>query len=50
MPEDARIVALKELVLRDKTLNELFNLDYGESAERNYIGDKWTRHDAGDET
>lgn len=46
--EDARIVALNELVLRDKTLNDVFNLDYGESAERNNI-DKWFRNDASDE-
>lgn len=43
MPEDIKIVALEELVLKDKTLNDVFNLGYGEAAEREYIGDKWTR-------
>jgi hypothetical protein len=41
--EDAVIVALEQLVLRDKTLNEVFNLDYGEEASRDFIGGKWTR-------
>jgi hypothetical protein len=50
MPEDIRIVALKELILLDKTLNDIFNLDYGESAARDNIGGKWTRTDAPDET
>jgi hypothetical protein len=45
MPEDVRIVALKELVLRDKTLNEVFDLDYGESAERTEAGGEWIRHE-----
>jgi hypothetical protein len=27
----------------DPTLNDIFNLDYGESAERRFVGDKWTR-------
>lgn len=44
LPEDIKIVALEELVLRDKTLNEIFDLDYGEGAEREFIGGKWTRN------
>ena len=44
MPEDIRIVTLQEIVLRDKTLNDIFNLDYGESAERQDIESKWTRN------
>lgn len=43
MPEDIKIVALEQMTLRDPTLNDLFNLDYGESAERSFIGDKWIR-------
>lgn len=43
LPGDIRIVALEQLVLRDKTLNEVFDLDYGESAEREFIGGQWTR-------
>jgi hypothetical protein len=47
LPEDIKIVALEELVLRDKTLNEIFDLDYGEEAEREFIGGKWTRNKVG---
>lgn len=39
-----KIVALEQLILRDKTLNEVFDLEYGEQAERNFIGDKWVRN------
>ncbi len=38
LQKDARIVCLEDLVLRDQTLNDTFNLDYGESAERNFVG------------
>ena len=38
-----KIVALEELVLRDKTLNEIFDLDYGEDAAREFLGGQWTR-------
>ncbi|MBS7565641.1 DUF4262 domain-containing protein [Mucilaginibacter sp. Bleaf8] len=41
--DDIRIVALEQLVLRDETLNEVFDLDYGEDAERDFIGGPWTR-------
>ena len=43
MPEDIKIVALEQLILSDPTLNQVFNLDYGEAADRNFIGDKWIR-------
>lgn len=43
MPEDIIIVSLEQLILRDKTLNEIFNLEYEERAERDFIGDKWIR-------
>jgi hypothetical protein len=43
MQEDIKIVALEQLVLRDKTLNDVFNLEYGEAADRDFIGGKWTR-------
>jgi hypothetical protein len=43
MPEDIKIVALEQLVLRDKTLNDVFDLDYGEAADRESIGGQWTR-------
>ena len=31
------------MVSKDKTLNEVFNLDYGYSMERDFIGGEWTR-------
>src|SRR4030095_13733646 len=43
MPEDIKIVGLEQLVLRDKTLNEIFDLEYGEEARRKFIGGQWTR-------
>ncbi len=36
------IVALSEMIKHDLTLNELFELDYGEIAEREYVGGEWT--------
>ena len=42
--ENIKIVALEELVLRDNTVNEVFNLEFGEQAERGFIGDKWIRN------
>jgi len=44
MPDDIKVVALEQMVLRDKTLNEVFNLEYGEEAEREYIGGEWVRN------
>lgn len=44
MPEDIKIVALEELTKKDSTLNEIFDLEYGEEAERDIIGGKWTRN------
>jgi hypothetical protein len=32
------------LILQDKTLNEIFNLDYGEAAKREFIGGQWIRN------
>lgn len=49
LPEDIRIVALQQLILRDGTLNEVFDLDYGESAERDFIGAEWVREKFDDE-
>lgn len=43
MPEDAKLVALEQMTIKDKTLNDVFNLDYGKQAEREYIGGQWTR-------
>ncbi len=41
---DMKLVALHELIKRDDTLNEIFDLDYGEEAERNFVGDQWVRY------
>jgi hypothetical protein len=43
MPEDIRLVALEQVVLRDKTVNEVFALDYGYSMDRDFIGGEWTK-------
>jgi hypothetical protein len=43
LPEDIKLVALEQMTVRDQTLNEVFDLDYGESAERKSIDEKWTR-------
>jgi len=47
VPEDIKIVALKELILRDPTLNQVFDLEYGEEAKRDFVGGKWTRVSVG---
>jgi hypothetical protein len=44
MLEDASLVALEQMTIKDKTLNEVFDLEYGEEAEREFIGGKWTRN------
>jgi hypothetical protein len=44
LPEDIRIVALEELIKWDSTLNQLFDLEYGEEAERDFIGGQWKRN------
>jgi len=43
MPDDIRLVALEQMTLRDTSLNDIFNLDYGETAERSAIGGIWKR-------
>ena len=43
MPDDVKLVALEQMVLRDKTLNDVFYLDYGYSLEREFIGGEWTK-------
>lgn len=49
MAEDIRIVALEQLILRDNTLNEVFDLEYGQSAERDFPGGRWTKTKLEDE-
>lgn len=41
--EDIRLIALEQMILRDQTLNEVFDLDYNQAAERGFIGGKWER-------
>jgi hypothetical protein len=40
-PEDIRLVALEQMILRDSSLNEVFDLDYGQTAERDSINNSW---------
>jgi hypothetical protein len=41
--EHGKVVSLAQMVERDKTLNEVFDLDYGQVATRDYIGAPWKR-------
>jgi len=43
MPEDIRLVCLEDMTRRDSTLNDVFNLDFGEEADRVAIGEEWER-------
>jgi hypothetical protein len=43
MPDDAKLVSLEQMIIKDNTLNEVFNLEYGEQARREFIGGQWTR-------
>lgn len=45
LPEDIRIVGLEELIKRDNTLNQIFDLEYGEEAERTSLGERWVRNE-----
>ncbi len=42
--ENGKLVALEQMTLRDQTLNDIFDLEYGEEAVRDFIGDKWRRN------
>lgn len=42
--ENGKLVSLERMILRDKTLNEVFDLEYGEEAERKEIGKSWKRN------
>lgn len=41
--DDMRLVHLKHMVDKDESLNDLFNLEYGEAAQRTTDSHKWTR-------
>jgi hypothetical protein len=43
MPEDIRVVCLEDIIRSDNSLNEVFNLDYGEEAERAGVEGCWCR-------
>jgi len=43
LQEDIKIVALEQLTLKDNSLNEVFDLDYGEEAIRETVGGEWRR-------
>lgn len=45
--EDITTAPLKELLQKDHTLNEVFNLGYGEAAQRSFVGGPWVRVMAG---
>ena len=49
MPDDIRLVALEQMTLRDKTLNEIFDLGYNQSAEREFIGGDWAKTEIEDD-
>lgn len=42
LPDDIRLVALEQLVISDSSLNEAFDLNFGRSLDRAFIGDPWT--------
>lgn len=42
--DNAKLVSIEQMTKRDNTLNEIFDLDYGEEAERDEIGGKWIRN------
>ena len=42
--DNGKVVALEQMLLRDKTLNEVFDLEYGEEAEREFNGGEWKRN------
>jgi len=44
LSSDARLVCLENMIEKDASLNELFNLNYGESAQRKSPQEKWTRN------
>jgi len=41
--KDIRLICLEDMINADGTLNEVFNLEYGEVAERKSIGGEWIR-------
>lgn len=40
-PEDSQFLALEDLIIKDPSLNDLFDLDYGQKADRKSPSEKW---------
>jgi hypothetical protein len=40
---DWKLVSLEELIKVDPTVNDVFDLDYGECANREFVGGRWKR-------
>ena len=47
--DDAMVVCLEDVVKRDSSINELFNLPTGQIATREFVGGKWKREEIKDE-
>ncbi|MGI4885175.1 MAG: DUF4262 domain-containing protein [Janthinobacterium lividum] len=47
--DDLRMAALVEIVAKDSTVNELFQLNYGWRASRTVVGEKWQKEEFEDE-
>lgn len=47
--EDSKLVSLDEMIKLDRTLNEIYYLNYGQTAYRNEIGAKWTIEEKADD-
>lgn len=45
--EDSKLVCLEEVIKLDPTLNEVFYLNYGQTAYRNGIGEEWIIEELG---
>lgn len=43
LTSDSKLICLEDMIKKDNSLNELFNLDYGEIAQRKSFKDKWER-------
>lgn len=49
LTSDAKLVCLEDMIIKDNSLNELFNLDYGEYAQRKTPNDNWERSKLGEQ-
>ncbi len=44
IPEKMKLISLEELIKTDPTINELYDLEYGEAAERDEKGSEWFKY------